>query len=318
MAAKGSDSNSINITRIYEAPIQVVWQAWVDPAQAAQWWGPRGFTLTTHSKDFRAGGGWHYTMHGPDGVDYPNKTKYLEVKEPSLLVYDHGGYDDRPPLFRVTVRFTEVKAGTQMDMTMTLPTPEAAAETRKFIKKAGGDATWDRLGEYLDKKATDQEIFLINRSFAAPINTLFSMWTMPEHVEKWMVPTGFSMSYLKADIREGGSSRYVMTDGKVTMYGQARYLEIRRPDRIVYTQQFCDEQGNVSRHPLAPTWPETMRTTVTLTEERPAQTRVTLRWDIEGKATAEERATFVQGKAGMTGGWTGSFDQLDDYLAKSQ
>ena len=66
MAAKNK-SNSINIIRIYDAPVEAVWDAWTDPEQVAQWWGPRGFTLTTHSKDLRPGGHWAYTMHGPDG-----------------------------------------------------------------------------------------------------------------------------------------------------------------------------------------------------------------------------------------------------------
>jgi uncharacterized protein YndB with AHSA1/START domain len=74
-------SNEIRITRIYGAPVKAVWEAWTDPKQAAQWWGPRGFTLTTHSKDLRPGGSWIYTMHGPDGVGYPNKTVYLEVEK---------------------------------------------------------------------------------------------------------------------------------------------------------------------------------------------------------------------------------------------
>ena len=63
---------------------------------------------------------WHYTMHGPDGIDYPNKTLYHEVETHSKLVYDHGGNDDRPPLFRVTVLFSETGGKTKMDMTMTL------------------------------------------------------------------------------------------------------------------------------------------------------------------------------------------------------
>src|SRR5277367_1043529 len=128
MTAK-NNSNEIRITRIYDAPVQLVWDAWTDPKQVAQWWGPRGFTITTHSKDLKAGGHWSYTMHGPDGVDYPNKTKYFEVEECAKLVYDHGGNDDQAPLFRVTVLFSESKGKTKMDMCMTLPTPEAAQAT---------------------------------------------------------------------------------------------------------------------------------------------------------------------------------------------
>ncbi len=309
-------SNELHITRVYDAPVKAVWDAWTDPKKAAKWWGPRGFTITTHSKDLRVGGHWSYTMHGPDGVDYPNKTIYLEVDEGRRLVYDHGGNDDRPPLFRVTVLFTEKKGKTQMDMTMALPTPEAAEETRKFVKKAGGDGTWDRLAEYL-AEGEKKELFVINRSFEASIETLFQMWTDPKHFSQWMPPTGMTMQFLKADIKPGGSTFYSMSNGQdLTMYGRAKYLEINPPHRIVYTQEFCDKDGNVSRHPLAPTWPQTMKTTVLLTEEGPEQTRVTLTWEVVGHATPEEMDTFKKGRSGMTQGWTGSFDKLEAILAK--
>src|SRR3954471_12933864 len=94
-----SESKDINIVRIYDAPLRAVWDAWADPAQTALWWGPRGYSITTHSKDLRAGGSWAYTMHGPNGEVYENKTRYLEVEPLAKLVYDHGGNDDRPALF---------------------------------------------------------------------------------------------------------------------------------------------------------------------------------------------------------------------------
>lgn len=315
--AKKNDSNEIRITRIYDAPVKMVWEAWTDPDQVAQWWGPRGFTLTTHSKELRPGGIWSYTMHGPDGVDYPNKTLYHVVEKHSRLVYDHGGNDDRPPLFRVNVDFTETKGKTKMEMRMTLPTPEAAEETRKFIKKAGGDATWDRLAEYLEQESSGKDQFVINRSFAAPIDQMFELWTDPKHFSQWLAPTGFDMSFIRADIKAGGGTFYRMSNESLEMYGRAHYLEIERPRRIVYTQQFCDENENISRHPLAPTWPETMLTTVTLTEEGPAQTRVTIQWEVHGEATPEERDVFNKAKGGMTQGWTGSFDKLDAYIGRS-
>jgi uncharacterized protein YndB with AHSA1/START domain len=313
MAAKNK-SNEIKISRIYDAPVKTVWEAWTDPKQAAKWWGPRGFTLTTHSKDLRSGGRWIYTMHGPDGTDYENHAKYLEVEKYSRLVYDHGGNDKQPPLFRVTVNFTEVKGKTKMEMSMALPTPEAAEETRKFIKKAGGDSTWDRLSEYLEKEASGKEIFVINRSFDAPINLMFDMWTDPKHFSKWLAPTGFEMSFKRAEIKSGGSSSYMMAGNNLKMFGKAQYIEVTRPNRIIYTQQFCDENEKISRHPMAPTWPETMLTMVTLTEEGPERTRVTIEWSVHGNVTPEEMKTFVQGRAGMTQGWTGSFDKLEEYL----
>ncbi|MES3037258.1 MAG: SRPBCC family protein [Bdellovibrionota bacterium] len=305
--------NEIYITRMYDAPLKMVWEAWTDPKQKAKWWGPRGFTLTTHSSDVRTGGTWNYTMHGPDGVDYPNITKYLEVEKYSRMVYDHGGHVDRPPLFRVTVNFAEVSGKTKMEMTMALATAEAAAETKKFIKKAGGESTWDRLAEFL----SDDDKFVINRSFDAPRELMFDMWTDPKHFPKWLPPTGMTMEFIRAEIKPGSSSFYVMHGANgMKMYGKVNYKEIRRPDLIVYTQQFCDENEKITRHPMAPTWPETMLTNVCLTEEGPNRTRVTITWQVHGQATSAERETFHAAKAGMAQGWGGSFEKLEDYLAR--
>ena len=311
-----NESTEIRIIRIYDAPVQAVWDAWTDPAQVAQWWGPRGFTLTTHSKDLRPGGHWNYTMHGPDGTNYPNKTKYFEVEKHSKLVYDHGGNDDRPPLFRVTALFSETGGKTKLELSFSLPTPEAAEETRKFIKKAGGDATWDRLAEYLEKQSTGKEKFVINRTFDAPLELMFEMWTNPKHFAKWLAPTGFDMEFIRSEIRPGGSSFYFMSGaGGMKMYGHVDYLKIDKPNQIVYKQQFCDEHENLARHPLSATWPATMLTTVQLAAEGPDRTRVTVTWEPHGATTREELEAFIQARAGMTQGWTGSFDKLDTYLA---
>lgn len=310
-------SNELKLTRFLEAPVSVVWDAWTTD-EVGKWWGPRGFTITTHSKDLKTGGHWHYTMHGPNGADYVNKTKYLEVVKHEKMVYDHGGNDERKPMFRVTVFFKSVKGGTLMDLTMAFPTVEEALQGRAFIKKAGGESTWDRFAEYLNKKSTGKETFVINRSFDAPINVMWEMWTNPDHFSKWLPPAGFNMKFLQADIKAGGKTFYSMTaeNGGLTMYGRAEYIKLEKPHTLVYTQVFTDEKGNVSRHPKAPTWPETMKTHVTFTEESPARTRVTVMWEVIGKATKEEMDTFINGRAGMTQGWTGSFDKLDAYLEK--
>ena len=317
MAAKRNKTNSIDITRIYDAPVKLVWEAWTDPKKAAKWWGPRGFTITTHSKDLRVGGHWAYTMHGPDGVNYENKTIYHEVEEYKKLVYDHGGNDDRPPLFKVIVKFTDLKGKTKMEMSMILETVEAAEQTRKFVKAAGGNGTWDRLAEYLESNSSGKEKFVHNRSFYAPISTMFDMWTNPEHLGRWLAPTGFTMKFYRSEIKVGATTFYSMTNGSdVTMYGRAHYLEINKPNRLVYTQQFCDEKENISRHPHAQLWPETMLTTVELAKEGPDETRVTITWECHGNTTQEELHAFVNARAGMTMGWTGALDKLEDILEK--
>lgn len=308
--------NEINIVRVYDAPVKAVWDAWTDPKQAAKWWGPRGFTITTHSKDLRPGGTWNYTMHGPDGVDYPNIAHYFEVEKYSRLVYDHGANANQPPLFKVTVTFSEAHGKTTMDMTMALATEEAAKQTKKFIKQAGGNATWDRLAEYLKKESSGQEQFVINRTFEAPLHVLFDMWTKPEHFSKWLAPTGMTMEYIKSEIGQGKTTLYLMSDGAAfTLYNKAKYLEITEPNRVVYTQQFCDKAGNVMRSPWDQNWPETMITTVNLVEEAPNQIRVTVTMDLASDVTQAEIQAFLKERNGMTQGWNGSFDKLDEILA---
>lgn len=307
--------NEIQITRVYDAPVKLVWEAWTDLKHVEKWWGPRGFTLTTKSKDLRPGGKWIYTMHGPDGTDYPNIATYHEVVKYEKLVYDHGGNEERDKLFSVTVTFKEEKGKTTMTMTMTLPTAEEAAATKKFIKLANGNSTWDRLGEYLENESAGKDVFIINRTFEADIQTVFEMWSVPEHVAKWMAPTGSTMSFLRADVREGGLSLWSMTSAEGgTMYGQITYQRILPPRLLVYAQNFCDKDGNLSKPPFAPDYPDRVLTTVTFSEEEANSTRVTLRWEILGDATEAERRVFHGMKFSMMGGWNGSFEKLDSAL----
>lgn len=310
-----TQSADLKLYREYDAPLSAVWDAWSRPDEIKEWWGPRGFTITTHSREFKTGGTWKYTMHGPDKVDYENFTKYLEVDNGKKLVYDHGGTETSNALFRVTVLFSEENGKTKFDMTMTFPSPQAAETSTRFIKKAGGEATWDRLAEFLEKKVHAKEIFEINRSFDTSIDEMFNMWTAPEHMAKWVAPAGFTVKYNHIDVKNGGKAFYSMSNGKeMTMYGRCQYIEINRPDRIVYTQQFCDENENITRHPMSATWPQSMLTTVTLTAEGPDKTRVTLTWEEDGEWSAEEMETFINARAGMTAGWTGSLDKLEEYL----
>ena len=308
------NANEIALTRLYDAPVQAVWDAWTIPEQVAQWWGPRGFTITTHSKDLRAGGTWRYTMHGPDGVDYPNVTTYLVVEPHRMLVYDHGATDDRPPLFRVTVTFSEQHGQTRMDMIFALATPEAARATAKFIRQVGGNATWDRLAEHLARAHAGTQCFVINRTFDAPIARVFEMWATPEHLARWLAPVGTTMRFLRPEIAPGKSTFFVIEGEHGTMHVRADYLIVEAPHRIVYTQQFVDEREQLAPAPGASAWPPTLRNTVLFAEESPDQTRVTVMTEPHGEATAAEVEAFVHERSGMTLGWTGSFDALETLL----
>ena len=99
-------------TRSFNAPRELVWQAWTDPEKIIHWWGPEGFTTTIDKMDFRVGGEWLFTMHGPDGTDYPNHKTFLEIIVPERIVMAHNG----PPKHTMTITFEADGEGTRLTM----------------------------------------------------------------------------------------------------------------------------------------------------------------------------------------------------------
>lgn len=309
-----NNSNELNLIRVFDAPLKLVWDAWTDPKKAAKWWGPRGFSITTKSKDLRPGGKWIYTMHGPDGVDYPNVTTYFVVEPLKRLEYDHGANENQKALFRVNVLFSESEGKTTMKMTMTFESPEFAKQMSGFIKQAGGNSTWDRLGEYLEAECHHKNIFLLNRVFEAPIDVVFDMFTNPEHIEKWQPPTGFYMKIIEGKIAVNNSVFYEMGNAEVKFYGRSTYQKIIRPEFISFLQEFCNESGQNAKHPGAPVWPERWLTSVTFTQEEASITRITLKSEIIDTHTSAELEAFVAARGGMTQGWSESLDRLEIQL----
>jgi len=145
------DPRAIVGTREFAAPRALVFSAWTDPKHLAQWWGPFGFTTTTHSFDLRRGGVWRFVMHGPDGRDYQNRITFEEIVPPQRIVYRHGGGDDVEPVqFRQTVTFEDLGARTRITWRGEFP---SAAERDRVIKEYGADKglaeTLSRLGDYV-------------------------------------------------------------------------------------------------------------------------------------------------------------------------
>jgi uncharacterized protein YndB with AHSA1/START domain len=85
---------SVVITRVFDAPRALVWQAWTDPAMLARWFGPRGFTSSVPEFDLRVGGALRIVMHGPDGNDYPMQGVFREVAPPARLVFSNIALDN--------------------------------------------------------------------------------------------------------------------------------------------------------------------------------------------------------------------------------
>src|SRR5713101_8242613 len=152
--AEDTSDREIVITRVFNAPRELVFEAMANPKQVVQWWGPRGFTTTIHEMDVRPGGVWRHTMHGPDGTDYPNKSVFIEIVKPERIVYSHGGGKKGDPgaRFHATWTFEAQGGKTKLTLRMVFPSAEARDQVvKQYNAIEGGNQTLARLAEHLAK-----------------------------------------------------------------------------------------------------------------------------------------------------------------------
>jgi uncharacterized protein YndB with AHSA1/START domain len=136
-----NNDRTILSTRIIDAPRALVFKAWQDPAILQLWWGPEGFSNTFHEFDFVPGGNWTFTMHGPDGTDYPNKNIFENIVSPELIVFNHI---ETVHQFKVTASFDEEENKTKIIFHMLFELAEECARVKPFIRIAN-EQNFDRL-----------------------------------------------------------------------------------------------------------------------------------------------------------------------------
>lgn len=304
----------IVITRLINAPVARVWRAWTDNAEIVKWWGPHGFSDETQHREFKPGGHWKHVMIGPDGTRFPNYATYKEIEENKRIVLVNAGSKEDAEKgvgFRSEITFKAVGSKTEITMRSVFPTAEMRAYVVKEFKAIeGGHQTLSRLAAHAEGQ------FVIFRFVDAPRERVWRAWTEPKEMAAWFGPKGSETTHADLDFRVGGSYHYAMKTGGVELWGLIFYKEIEKPSKLVYVQQFSDKNRGMGVHPMAPTWPKKMLTTVHL-QDFGAKTLISLYWEvIDG--TAAELKTFSDGMAGMNQGWGGSFDRLDAFLKEAK
>lgn len=155
------NAKSITFTRLFDAPRELVWRAWTDPAMLCQWWGPKCFTCPEALMDLRVGGAYKWVMRGADGTEFPVKGVFLEVIEGQKLVMTDVA-DDMPKEWldqaralgsgdgtQIPESFWEVKFESRGQQTLlTITTHFASEADRDAMLKMGMEAGW---AESLDK-----------------------------------------------------------------------------------------------------------------------------------------------------------------------
>jgi uncharacterized protein YndB with AHSA1/START domain len=308
-AVSSDAAREITGERTFDAPRDLVFKMWTDPKHLPNWWGPNGFLITTYEIDVRPGGSWRFVMHGPDGTDYVNHIVYREVVAPERIAYSHVS----GPNFDAVVTFEEQGQRTRVQLRMTFESLELRERVvAEFGAVEGLKQTLGRLAEELSDD-TAEETFVISRTFDAPREVMFRVWTDNEHLRNWFGPKETTIVQSTNDSRPDGIYHYAMRtpDGR-TMWGRWVYREIVPPQRLVFINSFSDEKAGLTRPPFSERWPSEMLTTITFAE-RQGKTTVTVR-SKPINANAEERKTFAASHASMNGGWSGTFEKLAAYL----
>lgn len=310
-------SHELKITRVFDAPRELVWKAWTDPQMVMQWMGPRGFRTTSFHMPLEAGAPWRSVMEGQ--VPHSGQPCTLvksgtvqRVLPPELLAFTFA-WENRASVglsdmgikeTTITVRLEQ--KGTKTVMTFTQA--PFATESERDGHNGGWNSSFDKFAEFMraqqpgrveDPNDVPTELH-ITRFFKAPRDLVFDAWTRPEMLAEWWGPKGFTAPRCEFEARNGGRIHIDMRapDGKLYPMG-GKVVEIYPPYRLHFTASALDAEGR----PMFENWNSVFF------EEAEGGTLVTL--DVHVMTMTDQAPQYLKG---MRTGWSMSLDKLADRL----
>ncbi len=309
----------LKITRVFDAPRELVWKAWTDPQMAMQWAGPRGFQATEYEVPTEVGGRWHMKMQGkvPGTEQMAHLSQGGVVKEfrpPELLSYTFA-WDGRASVglpespykeSLVTVRFEEKGKKTIMTFTQ----GPFATESECNGHTGGWNSAFDRFAEFMlaaqpariaDPDDVPTELH-IKRFFKAPRQMVFDAWTKAEMLREWFGPKGFTVPVCEMEARNGGRIVLDMQgpDGRICQ-SVGKMVEFYPPYRFHMTIAALGPDGQ----PLFENWNSVFF------EEVEGGTMVTL--DVHVMTQSAAAPMYLKG---MNEGWKQTLDKLESLLSQ--
>ena len=240
---KEAANKELSISRLLNAPRELVWAAWTRPEHITHWWGPVGFSTTTHEMNLKPGGVWRFMMHGPDGRDYPNKIIFIEVIKPELLVYKHSGEEHTEDInFNVTVMFEKQGNKTLLSMRSVFESAEELERVvREFGAKEGMTQTVSRLEEYLELKTVSEkdDPVIVERIYNAPVEKVWKAITDREEMKQWY----FHMNAFKPE--PGFEFQFTGKDNEGVEYIHlCKIIDVVPNKKLSYTWRYDGFEGN--------------------------------------------------------------------------
>ena len=145
-SVKSEMDRTMSATRILNAPRDLVWKVLTDPDHIKHWWGPNGFSLTTHEHEMRIGGQWNFTMHGPEGTNFVNEMVYDEIVKPERIVLSHGPF----PKFQMHIELIDRGDKTELRWKNVFEDDQEFKQAVEVYHAVEGlDQNLDRLAQYV-------------------------------------------------------------------------------------------------------------------------------------------------------------------------
>ena len=261
-------SAELVITRIFDAPHELMWKAWTEPELLKRWWGPKVFTAPVIRIDFHVGGKYLYCMRSPDGQDFWSTGTYREIiPYKKIVVTDsfadekgsivpasqYGMTGDWPLELVVTLSFETQDGKTKF----TLQHAGIPAGEMRDMTKVGWNESFDKLADVLleEKSRRGKNILVAEpgkqeasmiRLFDAPRETVWKAYTDPKLMARWWGPRKFTIVVDKMDVKPGGIWRIINRDAEGNEFVfHGVYHEVSRPARLVFTFEWEGMPGHV-------------------------------------------------------------------------
>ncbi len=302
----------ILLTRSFNAPRHLVFEAMTKPEHVANWWGPRAAFLKIVEMDVRPGGKWRYVLVMPNGHEARFSGTYHELTPPERIVatecFEEPQFGN--PKWLSTVTLEEKDGVTTM---RSLVLHESTANRDGHIQSGmepGAAETFDRLEQLLHKQITGEDLHIaedmekelqITRILNAPRELVYAAWTEPAHMLQWWGPGMFTNHSCELDVQPGGAWQIVMRGPDGTDYPcRGVYREIVPQEKLVFTNNAFDLQDKPLLEGL----------TTVLLEDHEGKTRLTL--TTRARGLVDFAPMMLRG---MEPGWNQSLDRLTALLA---
>lgn len=312
------------VTHRFNAPIDLVYRIYTDPKYIPEWWGPRDLITTVDKMEVKPGGIWRYIQRDKQNNTFAFHGVYHSL-EPNKRIISTFEWEGVPGhVIFVTTDFAEKDGITtimQQDLFQSIEDRDGMIQTGMEKGMREGDERFNELlerlrstqplGEKLAHQPSDEGNITITRIFNAPPERVWQEWTNPDLYMCWWGPKDYYAPFAQFDLHVGG--RYLSSmrgpDGK-DVWSTGVYKEIIEPRRIVMSDSFADEKGNIvpaTYYGMGNDFPDELEVEVTL-EDIGGQTRLTL--EHCGLPTG---AILEQAREG----WNESLDKLSECLQRA-